>query len=90
MPLFHTFGLVTILGYLHQGLRTVLMERFEEDLFLRAIQNYKVDSVCLVPTILLFLAKSPLVEKYDLSSLQEVNCGAAPLPQEVEDAVLKR
>lgn len=60
------------------------------ELFLRSIQNYKVESVFVVPAILLFLAKSPMVTKYDLSSLYEMGCGASPLPKEIEELVIKR
>lgn len=39
---------------------------------------------------MVFLAKSPLVDNFDLSSLQVIFCGAAPLSKESEDAVQKR
>lgn len=90
MPFFHGFGLVSTLGYLYVGLRIILMERFEETLFLKSIERYRVESLCLVPTILVFLAKSPVVDRYDLSSLKEIACGAAPLSQEIEEAAIKR
>ena len=44
----------------------------------------------IVPPLVLFLAKHPLVDKFDLSSLVEVTSGAAPLGKEMEDAVRKR
>lgn len=37
----------------------------------------------LVPPLALFLLKSPLVDKYDLSSLEDVGSGAAPLGDSV-------
>lgn len=39
---------------------------------------------------MVFLAKHPLVDKYDLSSLSEIWCAAAPLSEELELAVIKR
>lgn len=36
------------------------------------------------------LAKSPIVEKYDLSSIRTIGCGAAPLSKEHIDALYKR
>lgn len=39
---------------------------------------------------MVLLAKSPLVSKYDLSSVKVIWCGAAPLSKEVEDAVKDR
>lgn len=39
---------------------------------------------------MVFLAKSPLVSKYDLSSLQVIWCGAAPLSKTIETEVKNR
>lgn len=39
---------------------------------------------------MIFLAKSPLVAKYDLTSLRILICGAAPLTKELEESVLRR
>lgn len=44
----------------------------------------------MVPPLMVFLAKSPLVDQYDLSSLKVLLCGAAPLSKEIEDAVKNR
>jgi long-subunit acyl-CoA synthetase (AMP-forming) len=43
-----------------------------------------------VPPLLVFLAKHPLVDNYDLSSLRDVRCGAAPLSIEIQAAVEKK
>lgn len=42
------------------------------------------------PPLILFLVKTPLFEKYDLSSLKIVLCGAAPLSKELEDQLRER
>lgn len=52
--------------------------------------NFQIDMTSLVPPLLVFLAKHPLVDKYDLSSLREIWCGAAPLSKEVQIAVTER
>jgi acyl-coenzyme A synthetase/AMP-(fatty) acid ligase len=44
----------------------------------------------LVPPLVVFLAKADIVDKYDLSSLQRIYCGAAPLSEETETLVKKR
>lgn len=44
----------------------------------------------MVPPLIIFLAKNPLVDQYDVSSLKEITSGAAPLSREVEDAVKAR
>lgn len=44
----------------------------------------------LVPPLVLFLAKHPLVDKFDLSSVRALNSGAAPLARDLEISVAKR
>lgn len=44
----------------------------------------------MVPPLMVFLAKHPIVEKYDLSSLMVLLCGAAPLSKETEDQIKAR
>lgn len=46
-------------------------------------QTYKVTITYVVPPIIIFLAKSPLVGKYDLSSLRVIFYGAAPGSKDV-------
>ncbi|KAI6242696.1 4-coumarate--CoA ligase 3 [Aphelenchoides fujianensis] len=72
------------------GTTVVLLPRFDADLFCRCVQEYKIRFLYLVPPILVFLAKSPLVEKYDLSSLEVLLSAAAPAGKDVIDAVKKR
>nr|BAJ07977.1 luciferase [Lucidina biplagiata] len=90
IPFHHGFGKFTTLGYLICGFRVVLMYRFEEELFLRSLQDYKIQSALLVPTLFSFFAKSTLIDKYDLSNLHEIASGGAPLAKEVGEAVAKR
>ena len=50
----------------------------------------QVTTAPIVPPIVLFLAKHPLVDKYDLSNVEEVTCGAAPMGKGLEEALIKR
>jgi len=43
-----------------------------------------------VPSLVVFLAKAKIVDKYDLSSLRAIKCGAAPLSEEIEKLVRER
>ncbi|KAF5292801.1 hypothetical protein FQA39_LY13846 [Lamprigera yunnana] len=90
LPLFHTFGFSTILNYITFGLHVVQIQVFKEELFLRSIEKYKAQSTLVVPATMIFLMKTPLVDKYDLTSLTEIGCGAASLSQEVFMTVKKR
>ncbi|XP_077286210.1 luciferin 4-monooxygenase-like isoform X2 [Arctopsyche grandis] len=90
IPWFHAYGFITHVVLLALKIRYVFMVKFEEVAFLSAIQNHKVTITMLVPPLLVFLAKHPLVDKYNLSSLKELWCGAAPLAKETQIAVQKR
>lgn len=90
IPWFHAFGCLTLFCQTLYGMKMVFLPMFEENLFLNTIQTYKATFLFMVPPLMVFMAKHPLVDQYDLSSLQEMVCGAAPLSKEVQDAVYNR
>ncbi|XP_037030650.1 4-coumarate--CoA ligase 1-like [Bradysia coprophila] len=90
IPWFHAYGLLTTIGMAICGAKLVTFPRFNEKIFLKSIEAYKVNVLMAVPPLMLILAKHPLVSKYDLSSLLVIFCGAAPLSKEIEDEVYKR
>lgn len=70
--------------------KIVFLPKFDELRFLSSIQDHKVSVLNLVPPLMVFLAKHPLVSKYNLSSVMEITCGAAPLSKAISDAVQHR
>lgn len=91
LPMFHAFGLYGVMVLtLFSGSTLVILPRFEPDLFLSSIQKYKVTYLPMVPPTAAFLAKSPLVAKYDLSSVKRASSGGAPLPRDVEAKLSER
>nr|BAJ41368.1 firefly luciferase [Nipponoluciola cruciata] len=90
IPFHHGFGMFTTLGYFTCGFQIVVMHTFEKQLFLQSLQDYKVESTLLVPTLMTFFAKSSLVDKYHLPNLQEIASGGAPLSKEIGEAVARR
>ncbi|KAK4940378.1 hypothetical protein LTR10_019484 [Elasticomyces elasticus] len=91
LPFSHIYGLTLFMctGTL-VGNTTVVMPRFEPELYLSCTQKYRPEAAALVPPIMLLLAKHPIVEKYDLSSLKRIYSGAAPLSAELRIAVEAR
>ena len=80
LPFFGTIGLTLVVAIgLGAGATCVLMPRFELASFLQLIQAYRVTRLIAAPPVLVALAKQPIVDEYDLSSLQIVISGAAPL-----------
>jgi acyl-CoA synthetase (AMP-forming)/AMP-acid ligase II len=91
LPLFHIYGLVVVLNMgLHTGSTIVLMPRFDLEQFLAAIQKYRITLSHIVPPIVLKLAKDPMVDDYDLSSLRMIFSGAAPLGAELSRECMNR
>jgi acyl-CoA synthetase (AMP-forming)/AMP-acid ligase II len=91
LPLFHIYGLMVILNLgLYKGATIVTMPRFELEQLLRVIQDHRITFAHLVPPIMLALAKHPVVDDYDLSSLHTVFSGAAPLGEAVTKACIER
>ena len=80
LPFFHIYGMVLILGLgLYRGVTLYTMPRFDLEVFLRAIQDWKITYAPCVPPIVLALAKHPLVDQFDVSSLRLIASGAAPI-----------
>ena len=91
LPFFHIYGLVVLMNIpLYRGATVVVMPRFDLGEFLRVLQDYRITRAWVVPPIVLALAKHPLVDEYDLSSLEYMNSGAAPLSAELEVACGER
>jgi len=42
LPMFHAYAFMTQLIIISKGTKAIIMRKFEEELFLRSIQNHKV------------------------------------------------
>ena len=84
LPFFHIYGMQVLMnGLLANGVTVVTMPRFDMVEALTAIQDLKVTRFFAVPPMVLGLAKAPIVDDYDLSSLRQIFSGAAPLGAEL-------
>jgi acyl-CoA synthetase (AMP-forming)/AMP-acid ligase II len=91
LPYFHLAGNFTELVHpLRGGATVVTMPRFDLEQFLGLIQAHNATKVVVVPPIVLALARHPVVDRYDLSSLQVLASGAAPLGADLERECSKR
>ena len=91
LPFFHIYGMHIIMnGTLAVGATAITTPRFDLEQFLGLIQEHGITRAYLVPPIVLALAKHPIVDQYDLSSLEVVTSGAAPLGEEMAGAVADR
>lgn len=90
LPFFHIAAIMIFHVTIFKRIAMIVLPRFEPGSFLRVIEKYKLDTVNIVPSIVQFLAKHPLVDKYDLSSMNRMVSGAAPLGDELVDAIRNR
>ncbi|TGZ46387.1 luciferin 4-monooxygenase [Temnothorax longispinosus] len=90
LPFFHAYSFVLMILSMLRGNCIVVFSRFEEEMFLQYVEKYQIQYLPVVPSLMTFLAKHPLVDKYDLSSVKAVWSGAAPLSKEIQKAVAKR
>jgi acyl-CoA synthetase (AMP-forming)/AMP-acid ligase II len=91
LPFFHIFGLTSGMCIpFYMGAQMVFMPAFDLKHYLTLVQQYKVTRGFVVPPIVLALAKHPMVDEYDLSSLESLMSGAAPLGAEVQIAAASR
>lgn len=91
LPFFHIYGLTCLIHHgMYSGVQLVVMEKFDLEKLCQNIQDHKVTFAYLVPPVVLMLSKSPIVDKYDLSSLRMTNSGAAPLTHEIVEDLWKK
>ncbi|XP_050531474.1 luciferin 4-monooxygenase isoform X2 [Daktulosphaira vitifoliae] len=90
VPMFHGYGLLVMCLSMALGSKVIVFKYFEENLFLKSIDDHKITVLFAVPPLMVYLSKTPLVNKYSLSSLRIIYSGAAPLSHEVELEVIKK
>jgi len=91
LPFFHIYGMVVIMNLgLREGATIVTMPRFDLKECLQTLEKYRITYAYIVPPIMLALAKSPIVDDFDLSALRVLFSGAAPLSEHIARAASAR
>jgi len=92
LPFFHIYGLMASLLYsAWKGNELITTSgRFDLETFCSLVQQHKPERAHLVPPIILGLGKHPVVDNYDLSSINMIISAAAPLGLETESMTKKR
>jgi len=84
LPFFHIYGMQVLMNTgLRAGATIVTMPRFDLEQFLQLHQEHHITRSFVAPPIVVALAKHPLVDDYDLSSVEQIFSGAAPLSAEL-------
>jgi acyl-CoA synthetase (AMP-forming)/AMP-acid ligase II len=91
LPFFHIYGLIVLMNHgLYAGATVVTLPRFDLTQFLGAIAEHRITRLYIAPPVAVALAKHPAVDQYDLSSLELVFSGAAPLDAELAGLMGRR
>lgn len=79
MPYFHIYGLFFCFRAAALMETAVVMQRFDLKMMLKAVEEFRVTHAAVTPPIVVAMSKGGSTDGYDLSSLETVACGAAPL-----------
>lgn len=79
MPYFHVYGFTFSMRSVVLSETGVLIERFEVRKMLRAVEEFGVTHLAVVPPVVVAMAKEAVTDGYDLRSLEGIACGAAPI-----------
>ncbi|KAJ8116859.1 hypothetical protein OPT61_g1804 [Boeremia exigua] len=91
LPMYHIYGIAAlILLPLYKGITTYIMQRFDLKVFCNIVHKDRITFAYIVPPVALALAKSPVVDEYDLTSLRMLHSSAAPTAKDIIEAIYRR
>ena len=83
LPMSHSYGIAFGNTSNFVGGKTILLRWWNVEEALKAIQTFRVTQMAAVPTMYIQMLDFPELDRYDLSSLNDCQCGGAALPVEV-------
>ncbi len=89
-PLFHAAGASRVYTMVNSATTNIILPAFDIDALLGAIEQHRVTSLLLVPTMINRLVNHDNFDNFDVSSLQSISYGASPMPQVVLKKALQK
>lgn len=92
LPMSHIYALVVVTHVApYSGDGCIVLPKFDMSMYLNAIQKFKINILYIVPPIVIMMTKMPdTLAKYDLSSVNAIFTGAAPLGKETANELQKQ
>jgi len=90
LPLSHIYGVMLMNAAMGSGARQILMERFDLEALVAAIERYRVTVLHLVPPVLLVLANAAGLDRSQFRTVRYALSAAAPLAPDVARRVEQR
>lgn len=83
LPMYHAMSqAIFCINAPKQRLPVYMMAKFDFLQMLKYVEKYRISDLVLVPPVLVAMAKHPATREFDLSSVEVVSSGAAPLGRE--------
>ena len=83
VPLYHIAGLQAVIAGIYAGRTLIVQRQFEPQEWMTLIQEFRVQRAMMVPTMLKQIMEHPEFSSFNLSSLEIITYGAAPMPLEI-------
>lgn len=87
LPQSHIYGLIVICQVsVYRGDQVIILPKFDIQQYLTSIAKYRINTLYIVPPIIIAMVKNQeVLKKFDLSSVQQIFTGAAPLGAETAE-----
>jgi len=86
LPFYHSWGACTCVNSpIYVGARVITLPRFDAEELFMTIEREGATVLYGAASMFIMLVNSPLISKYDLSTLKYVKAGAMPIPPEVKE-----
>ncbi len=89
VPLYHIAGIQAVMAAIYGGRTLIIQRQFEAKQWMTLVERERANRAMMVPTMLKMLMDHPEFHQHDLSSLEVVTYGAAPMPVEVIKRAIK-
>lgn len=83
VPLYHIAGVQALMAAIYGGRTLIIQRQFEPTEWMALVQEERANRAMMVPTMLKMLLDHEEFDNYDMSSLEVITYGAAPMPLEV-------
>jgi acyl-CoA synthetase (AMP-forming)/AMP-acid ligase II len=89
VPLYHVAGVQAVMAAIYGGRTLIVQGQFEAKQWMGLVERERANRAMMVPTMLKVLMDHPDFHGHDLSSLEVITYGAAPMPLEVIKRAIK-
>ncbi|MEE8442284.1 MAG: long-chain-fatty-acid--CoA ligase [Dehalococcoidia bacterium] len=90
VPVYHIAGLQAVMSAIYGGRSLIIQSQFEPKEWMELVQRERANRAMMVPTMLKQLLDHPDFSRYDLSCLDVITYGAAPMPVDVIRQAIER